>query len=117
MTNEEIMAALRSDTPLNRARAAFSNSYAEIEAASLGRRPPGPVELRGMEFDAVKRIAEALGMEALQKVASEILEIMDTYDNQTTSPSGIGTPGGLEHMGDVWRLLRRWCRVIKGEAA
>lgn len=43
-----------------------------------------------------------------QKVCDEILEIMTTYHEQEASPRGVGTPGGLEHMGDVWRLLRKW---------
>ena len=62
MTNAEVMSALRSDTPLNRARAVFSSEYASIEQAALQRRPPGPVEIRRMEFEAVIRIAAALGV-------------------------------------------------------
>lgn len=41
------------------------------------------------------------------KVCAEILEIMATYRKQE-SEGHIDTPGGLEHMGDVWSLLRRW---------
>lgn len=47
-------------------------------------------------------------MNAKDKVCAEIQEIMRTYREQEASPSGVDTPGGLEHMGDVWRLLRRW---------
>jgi len=40
-------------------------------------------------------------------VCEEILEIMRTYHEQEAS-SGVDTPGGLEHMGDVWRLFIKW---------
>jgi hypothetical protein len=46
-------------------------------------------------------------MSAKDKVCAEIQEIMRTYREQEAS-GGVDTPGGLEHMGDVWRLLRRW---------
>lgn len=45
-------------------------------------------------------------------VCDEILKIMATYHKQEEE-GGIGTPGGLEHMGDVWRLFHRWERIIK----
>jgi len=46
-------------------------------------------------------------------ICNEILRIMAVYHEQDASPSGIGTPGGLEHMGDVWRLLGRWEDMLK----
>lgn len=42
------------------------------------------------------------------KVCDEILEIMQTYHEQEKSRGGVDTPGGLEHMGDVRALFRRW---------
>jgi hypothetical protein len=60
MTDAEVMEALRADTPLNRARQKFSSAYAKIEQAALQRKPPGPVEIRRMEFEAVKAIEAAL---------------------------------------------------------
>ena len=65
MTDKEVMAALRSDTPLNRARAVFSSCCGEIEQACAQRRAPGPIELRAMEFEAVRKIAAALGVEVV----------------------------------------------------
>jgi hypothetical protein len=62
-TDAETMTALRSDTPLNRARAAFSNAYGRIEQAHMQRKRPGPIESRRMEFEAVAAIAKALGVE------------------------------------------------------
>jgi hypothetical protein len=49
---------------------------------------------------------------AESEVCDEIISIMEEYDRQE-SASGVDTPGGLEHMGDVWRLLRRWSNVLQ----
>lgn len=48
-----------------------------------------------------------------EKVCKEIIEIMNVYHEQHDSPWGVGTPGGLEHMGDVWALLSKWERLLK----
>jgi hypothetical protein len=53
MTDEEVLAELRSDTPLNRARRQFSSWSARIEQASQQRKPIGPIEMRRMEFEVV----------------------------------------------------------------
>ena len=47
-------------------------------------------------------------IERLKAVTDEILAIMAVYHEQENSSRGVGTPGGLEHMGDVWRLLSKW---------
>lgn len=59
MTDDEVMQALRSDTPLNRARAEFTNAWGTIELAAMQRKPPGPIEIRRMEFEAVEAIVRA----------------------------------------------------------
>lgn len=64
MTDEEIaevISELRSDSPLNRARQLFSSWRARIEHAMAQRKPISPVEMRKMEFQAVREIATALG--------------------------------------------------------
>lgn len=48
-------------------------------------------------------------------VCSEILEIMRVYDEQLAKHGYVDTPGGLEHMGDVWRLLERWRDTLLAE--
>ena len=48
---------------------------------------------------------------ARNEVCGEILEIMETYDKNVAS-GRLGTPGGLEHMGDVWRLLGEWDNML-----
>lgn len=51
--------------------------------------------------------------EALE-VCDEILRIMKIYHEQDARPAGVDTPGGLEHMGDVWRLFKRWEGMLQG---
>lgn len=43
-----------------------------------------------------------------ERICNEILDIMEAFDTQLEENGEIGTPGGLEHMGDVWNLLRGW---------
>jgi hypothetical protein len=63
MTDEELMTELRSDSALNKARQLFSSWRARIETAGAQRRPLSPVEMRKMEFAAVRAIAAALAGE------------------------------------------------------
>ncbi len=48
-------------------------------------------------------------------IAKDILEIMETYHEQELSAYGVDTPGGLEHMGDVWRLFREWEKRLNAD--
>lgn len=50
--------------------------------------------------------------EILESVCAEIASIMETYREQEAAGS-VDTPGGLEHMGDVWSLLSDWDRAIR----
>jgi hypothetical protein len=61
MTDDEVMAALRGDTPLNRARQVFSSACGWIDQAEQQRTPLSPIALRRMEFEAVRAIAKVLG--------------------------------------------------------
>lgn len=51
-------------------------------------------------------------MKANELIAQEILEIMRVYHHQDES-GFIDTPGGLEHMGDVWQLFKKWEKLLK----
>lgn len=48
----------------------------------------------------------------MKDVCDEILAIMKVYHDQERSSRGVDTPGGLEHMGDVWRLFLKWERML-----
>ncbi len=57
MTDEEVLAAMNSDTPLNKVRQMFSGQSARLEQAGEQRfGPPTPMEYRRMEFDAAEKI-------------------------------------------------------------
>lgn len=58
-TDAEVMDLLRGESRLNKARSIFSGAYACIEQAGQQRQPPGPIEVRRMEFEAVERIIAA----------------------------------------------------------
>jgi hypothetical protein len=63
------------------------------------------------------RCREALSMQAAQRaVCSEIQQIMATYREQEAERGYVDTPGGLEHMGDVWRLLAQWDDNLRAAA-
>ena len=47
-------------------------------------------------------------------IIKELLDIMFVY-HQQEDRGNIDTPGGLEHMGDVWRLLLKWEEMAKSE--
>lgn len=51
-------------------------------------------------------------MTEADRICAEILDIMRTYHEQSRSPYGVDTPGGLEHMGDVWRLFSKWEQML-----
>jgi hypothetical protein len=59
MTDDEVIAELRSDSPLNKARQQFSSWSARIEQKGQQRRPLTPIEMRRMEFEAVQAIVAA----------------------------------------------------------
>lgn len=59
MSDEEVIAEMRQDTPLNRARQQFSNWSAKIEQACQQWIPPSSIQMRRMEFEAAHAIVKA----------------------------------------------------------
>lgn len=52
--------------------------------------------------------------EAQTKICNEILEIMKEYHRQCDEYGyATGSPGGMEHMGDVWDVFLGWERELK----
>jgi len=51
---------------------------------------------------------------AKDKVCAAIQQIMASYREQEAAGE-VDTPGGLEHMGDVWRLLASWDRELSAD--
>jgi hypothetical protein len=62
-TPTDVINELQSESVLNQARRIFSFSSAAIEQATQQQWPPGPIEIREKEFDAVVKIAALLGVE------------------------------------------------------
>jgi len=60
MTDDEVLANMRGQTPLDKARRSLSGACARIEQAGSQRAPLAPIDLRRMEFEAVAEIAAAL---------------------------------------------------------
>lgn len=54
---------------------------------------------------------ESEPVEVERAICDDIQEIVAEYRRQDAE-GGVDTPGGLEHMGDVWRLLSRWDAMI-----
>lgn len=60
--------------------------------------------------------------ETMKTVCAEIVEIAREYERQYEKRGYVDSPGGLEHMGDVWTQIQVWAGMInpnyksKGEA-
>ncbi len=52
-------------------------------------------------------------LKAMQYVCEDILDIVRTYHEQKKTSFGVDTPGGLEHMDDVWEKFLEWESVLK----
>lgn len=61
---------------------------------------------------AARGPAKAPKRSVAEQIATEIQEIMKTY-RQQEAEGGVDTPGGLEHMGDVWRMLSKWDEQLR----
>ena len=130
MTDGAVMAAMRSDSALNRARQAFSGRAAGIEQAGQQRRPPGPVEIRRMEFEAVAAIAGEFGVEvhldapapAAVRIVVHAVEIMRPPEHAGSEPSVVlvsiqpGRAEALRLVADGPEAGERdcWCWRVSG---
>jgi hypothetical protein len=59
MTDDEVIAEMKSDSPWNAARRQFSAASARIEQAGQQRTPLSPIAMRRREFQAVLEIVAA----------------------------------------------------------
>ncbi len=63
LSDAEVIAEIKTTSPLNRARQAFRFAAARIEQAEQRHKPLTAIETRRMEFEAVLAIAKELGVE------------------------------------------------------
>ena len=100
MNNDDVMKEMRSDTPLNRARVAFSGAAAAIEQAAMQRRPPGSIEVRRMEFEAVGKILAAAGF-PLPRQSSDLRQVLHSLMDAAAAQ-------GLDFDDAVTEARRAW---------
>lgn len=62
--------------------------------------------------DAIAAADQAGSAKVEKAICQDILDIMATYDEQMAENACVDTPGGLEHMGDVWSLFAQWRRLL-----
>lgn len=131
MGDAQVMAALRSDTVLNRARARFGHHAASLEQAGQQRRAPSGVEVRRMEFEAVADIAGKLGFEvdllaepdrAVRLVVHQVEIWCPPAEDGGTIASDLMTVAATREAAlayvaahpDAGRGQERWCWVVYG---
>lgn len=62
LTDKEVVDLMNYPCAIALARREFCSAVGKIDQAMAQRNPPTPIELRRMEFDAVRRIALAFGI-------------------------------------------------------
>ena len=58
LNDNEVLELLRGDSALNKARIVFSSYSAMIDQLFEQSKPPGPIETRRLEFEAVQKIKD-----------------------------------------------------------
>lgn len=86
----------------------FDTPSIQHEAASEIERLRPLLDERTKERDEARA-----ALNAHEGIGPEILSIMETYDRQMEEYGYADTPGGLEHIGDVWKMLNRWRDELK----
>lgn len=71
-------------------------------------------DVNGYQIGGIEgvEVYKASDVARVVEVGNEILTIMKIYHEQEKSSYGVDTPGGLEHMGDVWSLFLKWERLL-----
>lgn len=112
MTDEQVIEKLRSDTPLNKARAQFSHRSASIEQASQQRVGLSPIQWRRMEFEAVFQIAEALGVHVPSEGTHNAPGLRFIYKNwEGEVRERHVRPKGFDYGSNRWHPEHQWFLV------
>lgn len=90
---------------LNRKRGFKSINGGEIWELHNPDGPEAAALITSLQEQLKAAEAKALKM---SPICDEIARIMEVYDEQMEKSGYVDTPGGLENMGDVWRLLKDW---------
>lgn len=105
-------AATRSTASAKTASASNDAAVVQPDSAPNLPQPEAPQTAQHASEPPAAPIEPKPTPEATSPILSELLEIMETYHEQDAR-GNVDTPGGLEHMGDVWRLLLKWERIAK----
>lgn len=62
LTDDQVLATMKAGSALEMGRRAFSAACGRIEQAQMQRSRPTIFDIRRMEYEAVQKIAEALGV-------------------------------------------------------
>lgn len=68
------------------------------------------------ERDTLRAQLEQMCRPVRDEVCAEIADICRVYREQMEERGYVDTPGGLEHMGDVWTKLLKWDAIIADRA-
>lgn len=98
---------------------AMFDGKVEIDAGEEIRRfrPLTPEQREHVAAHELAPTIAAPGDDARASVCAEIMAIMTVYDEQEKARGYVDTPGGLEHMGDVWRLFESWRGLLSAAPA
>ena len=96
MTDGEVIQQLRTDSPLTRARWAFSVGRGEIVDAMSRPNAAGPIELRRMELKVAQEIGEAFGFAALVAERDRLRTALTTLRSRMDQRMGDTDPSDPE---------------------
>lgn len=112
LTNDEVIELLKSESPLNKARAQFSHSSASIEQAGQQRTPLSPIAWRRMEFEAVEKITSALGLHMPSDEALAAPDMRFIYKNwRGETRERQVRPKGFDYGSNEWHPEPQWFLV------
>jgi hypothetical protein len=112
LDDHEVMELLRSESPLNKARAKFSHASARIEQAGQQRIGLNPIEWRRMEFEAVGEIADALGVHIPSSEVATAPDIRFIYKNwRGETRERHVRPIGYDYGSNEWHPEPQWFLV------
>lgn len=87
LTDKEVLALLRSDTAVNRARKVLSGYLGHFEQQALQAHSTSPIDVRREEFEAIAKIIEAAG---IPEVLAAAKRVVDAWEAGMLASTGFG---------------------------
>lgn len=112
LSNDKLIELLKSEEPINKARAQFSYASARIEQAEQQRTPLSPLDMRRMEFEAVEKIVGALGLHMPSEEAHSAPDMRFIYKNwRGETRERHVRPQGFDYGSNEWHSEPQWFLV------